>query len=114
MSTTDVHRMLDNKLPEGKKCTAVSMYLVYTVTIDGDDVTVSVESGLSEDDIAARIVAEVGTPENAAAEGAEITEADEAMGGPEPEYDDSDEYEKDEVEDHSGDKPKSKAKSKKK
>ena len=76
MSTTDIHRMLDNKLPEGKKCENVTMYEVYTATIDGNEVVVSVEQGTFPDDIAARIVAEVGTTNNAQVEGDDAPEDD--------------------------------------
>lgn len=102
MSTTDVHRMIDNKLPEGSTCTAVKMYEVYTATIDGKDVVVSIEQGLTPEDIAIHVVSELGTTKNAHVEGADVPEE----APEEVEYDDSDD---DDDDVGGGAKPKSKA-----
>jgi hypothetical protein len=122
VSTSDVHYMIDNKLPEGKTCTAVSMYLVYTATIDGNDVTVSVEPDLREEDIAIRIVAELGTPDNAVAEGEDVpddehidTKAVAAQEDEPEDYDDgADQLEEGRPSDFDYPPPKAKSKTKKK
>ena len=97
-STTDVHRKIDNKLPKGSVCSGVTMIAhedgveEFTAIINGEEVNVEGPPEASADEIADEIVAgapaphpppaEPATTQNAQVEGAEITEADEAMGGP--------------------------------
>ena len=76
MSTTDVQRTLDNMLPEGKKCTSVTTYVVYTAKIEGEDVTVSVEPELGVEDVARQLAAQLGSAKNAAVEGEETPDED--------------------------------------
>ena len=58
---TDVHRLVDNKLPEGSKCTGVAMTTLddgaveeYVATINGQEVIVQGPAEESADDVADR------------------------------------------------------------
>ena len=77
MSTTDVHRMVDNKLPAGKVCTGVTMIEVYTAIIDGTEFSVDaplLNGGYSmgPEAVADLLIAQLGSPDNAAPEGGEV------------------------------------------
>lgn len=132
----DVHRLVDNKLPEGSKCTGIAMTTLddgtveeYVATINGEEVIVQGPAEESADDVAAALVELAPPPppppepaqESAMVEGAEApmdepmfgTEGEPQADTEEYEYDDGEDDEKDYFEDHTGDKPK-KAKTKKK
>jgi hypothetical protein len=107
MSTTDVHRMLDNKLPAGKACTGVRLVEVYTAIIDGAEISIDAPVGVAgysmpPEAVADLIVAQLGTAENAAPEGGEAEPIPAFFKQPEPEpeqevYDDDDDEDDDEV-----------------
>jgi hypothetical protein len=92
MSTTDVHRMLDNKLPAGKACTGVRVVEVYTAIIDGTEISIDAPVGvagysMAPEAVADLIVAQLGTADNAAPEGGEAEPVPAFFKQPEPEPD---------------------------
>ena len=133
---TDVHRLIDNKLPEGSKCTGVAMTALddgtveeYVATINGQEVIVQGPAEESADDVAAALV-ELAPPApelppelsytGAQAEGEDNpTETQAEPAEEEYEYDDSEEDDEDEVADQEWGtevkpkKPKTKTKKKK-
>ena len=66
---TDVHRLIDNKLPEGSKCTGLTMQPLdegtteeYVATINGEEVIVQAPPEESANDVADAIVAQAPPP----------------------------------------------------
>lgn len=136
-SPTDVHRLVDNKLPAGSRCTGVAMTSLdegmveeFVATINGEEVIVQAPIEESADDVADALVAQAPPPkhppplehaqESAMVEGAEAP-MDEPMFGTEGEPQaDTEEYEyadeeAEDDEDDASDTPKpKKAKTKKK
>jgi hypothetical protein len=75
MSTTDVHRLIDNWLPN-KKCSGVTLAHVYTATIDGQEIAGQFDPSATVDDVAQFLcsLAKGGETDNAQVEGHEVHE----------------------------------------